>query len=460
MLKFAGPLIARPPEGYEYFIENGHYELHATSAKTYSKSKRVSAIITGTQVNSSKSGIGALLVITTPKRQTAINTADSLVGTTNPFWKDEVRNGQGATTAASGSRLNYRVGYITGMYEQEFKGASQFDYQYRKDEIFGYPGRLSIPTYVTPSLLVTQAVESRVIRQFIQRSDEARSSFESGQDFGEIRQSVGSIIRPLASLRAHVLSYFPQVKKLGQKHKGVALHKALADTYLEWTFGWNPLAKDVADAYAGAILNDHFDSVPISASAHEDFDAVFTNHVDDAFLTPTGSLAIRVNRTKICTYSVRLQGSVRTGAVNGQIPLTQRYQLTPEYFLPTAWDLLPYSFIVDYFTNVGDCVRSFCYRFANVAWANKTIRQIVRETYKYECYPNGLSTDFKKLSSQFGGSNSDTNLTQFTRSKVVPDDLVARLNFHIPTSSKPWENIGALLLSRARPISKLLQSVW
>jgi hypothetical protein len=52
------------------------------------------------------------------------------------------------------------------------------------------------------------------------------------------------------------------------------------------------------------------------------------------------------------------------------------FGFTPSEFVPTAWELLPYSFLVDYFTNIGDILSSSVTSTARLAWSNRTIRSL------------------------------------------------------------------------------------
>lgn len=47
-----------------------------------------------------------------------------------------------------------------------------------------------------------------------------------------------------------------------------------------------------------------------------------------------------------------------------------RMGLTIQEFVPTVWELIPYSFVVDYFTNIGDVV-NYAYS-ANLNWVYKS----------------------------------------------------------------------------------------
>jgi hypothetical protein len=49
------------------------------------------------------------------------------------------------------------------------------------------------------------------------------------------------------------------------------------------------------------------------------------------------------------------------------------FGFTPSEFVPTAWELMPWSFLVDYFTNIGDILTSSVTDTSSVRWVNRSI---------------------------------------------------------------------------------------
>jgi hypothetical protein len=47
---------------------------------------------------------------------------------------------------------------------------------------------------------------------------------------------------------------------------------------------------------------------------------------------------------------------------------------------PTLWELIPYSFLIDYFTNVGDVIRGWSHLGVRLAWCNRTSRKTFTKT--------------------------------------------------------------------------------
>lgn len=376
------------------------------------------------------------------------------VGNYNPSWRDQVKRQIGATTSSNGTSFNVlSTPYISGIVNI----INIHDPRtYRFYSVLGTP-LLSLPSQIsmqnTADNNTKNHAKARAITSFLNKAKSEISSFESGQDIAELHQTIESVIHPLASLKKYVASYFTSLKKVKNKYKSkVSLKKALADTYLEWTFGWNPLAADIADGIVG-LSRFRFSSVPISAHAGETYSSF-----QQSTTTSLSDAAYKYDRRIRSRFTYRLKGVVNP-YYSKQPRVLQELQLLPEDFLPTSWDLLPYSFVSDYFTNIGDIIRAFSFPSAAIRWCNSTDRDVTKTFIQYGGDPNyvqllaGLLTDWSTTQEIFS-TNFDVEYTIFIRNFVTPSSLMPPLVLTIPPlSSKPWENIAALLTGNAKRLS-------
>lgn len=368
---------------------------------------------------------------------------NTFTGQTNPQWKAQIARGENATTPASGVKYDITSPWVTAEAEW-WNGIDGVSSRVDRDEAFGYLPQFW-PTLGSPTQSDIADATNRAIRRFIEKANAVRSSVEAGQDFGEYHQTVRSFVRPCESLRQHVLSYFPLLKKVKARYKGVkALRKALTDTYLEWTFGWNPLVSDIADAYVG-LTNKGFDLTPISSGAKVIYDGLTNRTLNDV---GSGLFYIRGDTRIVSEYSVRMKGMIKSGRINGSLPVLQSLQLTPEFWLPTAWDLLPYSFIADYFTNIGDIIRAACFVTSSLSWGVKTVRNVTNSVTSYSFQPTQFTGVYN---TQFClASNPKSSIVSFQRGAIGESDLIPTFRFSLPVSFKPFENIAALMSSNGK----------
>jgi hypothetical protein len=376
---------------------------------------------------------------------------DSFAGVQNASWRDQVRRGISATTVASGIKFDANRNRLYA--QADFYDLNK-PHNLTKTHVTGDVGFGDFP-FARSDQSTIDSANNRAISKFLDALLDARSSFESGQDLGEYKETLHGLQKPLSSLQDLTLGYLAKLKKVKHRTKGtVNLRKALTSTYLEFTFGWNPLAKDVADAYS-KLRKHRFDIVPISSKATVPYggSSVFFH---DFTLSGAAGLNFWFNATYVGHHSIRYKGAVRTGAnPQGQVPLAQDLQLTPDRWLPTAWDLIPYSWIVDYFTNVGDIINAAAAMTSQITWLQRTDRiKWEQKTGPFGLMPNySTPPDGFRADAYCSGGETTFTYIEFLRQPYNPVALAPSLEFRIPTlGSKPWRNIGALILDRVKPL--------
>lgn len=380
----------------------------------------------------------------------------TFTGDYNPSWRSQVRKSENATTAASGTNVTIQSGFLDfyGLLLDKNNAANQF-----VDQVVGIPSLQGWRTQESPpsASLITD-VTNRCIAKFLDSCDTARSSIEFGQDAGEWKETLHGIISPLKTLRKFILEHLTSVKKLAKVCKNKrALSKLAADSWLEFKFGWFPLAADVGRGYADLTNNrDHFNVAPVYGSAFQPF-VTFDGPVT-GFQTTAGNADCRLRVTG--AYRVRMKGAIKTGAVNGKIPTSQMLQLDLPHFVPTIWDLLPYSWIADYFVNIGEIIRAVSFQEQNLTWGNKTIR--LDYTYEYSWSWRFASPNQFFLVGDVNSTaiNPIGRVVTFQRNNIFHSDLLPEIRVSLPLGSeKPWLNMLALLTSRQDSISSIVRNI-
>jgi len=383
-------------------------------------------------------------------RRFNVDLTDFLNGFKNPYWRYEIGKAQAATPASGRA---YRIIELNPLLATaQYTSTSPPWYDTNRGVISGNAYNVDLGFPIVPPDVVTR-VRNRCIAKFVDKANTAINSVESGQDIGDWRQTIHSALHPMQSLKEHVLGYFSKLKKAKRgRHTKTSLRKALSDTYLEWTFGWNPLAADIADGISAIMTrSSHIsDNTPVEAHDSEIYDGSNGFASDLTY----GPVTLRVLKKQTLRYTERLKGSVNVITQSGPISIQQSLGLLPENWIPTAWDLLPYSFILDYFLNVGDIIKAMCLLDSRVVWCVRTTRDLVTTDYTVvdkgpEFYP---PSSFYMYQSRCSGGNSSWSVCDFTRSIVPPASLVPSLQFSLPTSIKPWENLGALMFAGSLPL--------
>lgn len=383
-------------------------------------------------------------------------------GVKNPFWKDQIRHGQDATTSFSGVRYDGNADWFTSEWRYTYEPNTSYENMStssgRKGSSGGFINYPYYPSAFGADPSATASARNRAIATFLSSCQSARSSFEAGQDLGEYKETLHAIHKPLNSLSQKLSSYANALMKAKGKYKGnvPSLKKVLADTYLEFRFGWDPLAADVATAIADAGRY-RFSTIPVHGSGH-----IVTAADTNSYPVSAGAYVLGGATCKAQTrtsYSCRIRGSIRSGSNgSGQISKQQAWQLLPRNFLPTAWDLLPYSWVVDYFTNVGDIIGALSFVFSDLVYCCQTTRRESTATYsEVAINPNGVTLpanyhwlDHKVTS--FGG-NANFSVTYVDRVKLLAGSLVPSFSFEIPRSPYPFLNLAAVAVTRFKKLS-------
>lgn len=372
-----------------------------------------------------------------------------LDGFRNPRWKQQIRLGQNATTHLSGTQ------YV-------FSGSSYFSAGVNDTLLNTQTGKsivsnltsdgsnlvMWVDENVAPPSNVITRVSNRAKAKFLDRCSQIQSSIEAGQDFGEIKETLHSVLHPMQTLRESILSYLSKLRKLkfSRKIPRHSLPKVLSDTYLEYHFGWAPLVDDVAQ-YIADIGRYRYPFYPVEASASETFqgDSGVANSGFGYFST---SVIPYLRKYK---YGVKYKGMVRSGSsVTGQISFNQSLRLEPKDWLPTAWDLIPYSWVVDYFTNVGEILQALAFVDSSLAWGCQNTRfiascEVNNFGIKYTFSPPAFPYVRTVAEAYCYGGNYKIEKKVITRDPFIGSDLLPAFSVRIPTSKYPYFNMGAIL---------------
>jgi hypothetical protein len=377
-------------------------------------------------------------------------------GQKNPNWKWQIRHGYNATTSfvASGCSDDPSPWVHCHLDGIQMYAPTGVIVQVVSGELSGYPHIHAPPEHASLDSSFASRVENRCTVKFLNRAQDILSSIEAGQDLGEYKETIHSIHKPLSSLKSGMINYLEKLRKLKRSSKNPAsLRKILTDTYLEFHFGWQPLADDVAKLIADAGRY-RFPQYPVSASAGDIYQAD-----EGQFQRTAGSFpgALEWSERTTHEFSVRRKGVIRSNAANGQIGRAQALRLTPENWLPTAWDLLPYSWIADYFVNIGDILQGLSFISSNLIWGSRTARIKTKihssdVYYRPAIFGDGYPYVWVTQNFSSGGGSYDGWRTSLTRSSFSGGDLVPSLEFSIPGSKYPFLNIGAILSQRATSI--------
>jgi hypothetical protein len=359
-----------------------------------------------------------------------------------PNWRGLIAEGKNATTYLSGTEHRVTCDPASCDYKVvPNSGASNY-YRYR---LYGNMMAYYLTTAGTdlsiPSTYLDVA-DNQARSRFYQHLAEVQSAFKGQTFLGELAESLRMIKHPAQALRKGVSEYLDRLKKVGPSKSKRARPKFVRDTWLEYSFGWKPLISDIEDA-TRAFLSSRW-TKPIFQMVRSTGKNGTSPVLSSLNFQSAGAIAglyLYYNLETVKEAEVKYYGIYRSV---GTGPSTFRhFGFSPWEFVPTLWELIPYSFLVDYFTNIGDIVSAWSYRNIGCEWAAKGTK-ITNRTQILNARIDLTSSSyyFAYNSGSPGSSTSEYSLKTRTSSVSIP---LPDFQWEAPgLGSTKWINIAAL----------------
>lgn len=380
---------------------------------------------------------------------------DSFTGVDNPRWRQQVRGMSNATTPMTGTRRKFHPG--TGLSVAQFRDPNG-NRAMNTEITYG----ALLATDITPVSSTTSVPEGNadiVARvKFFNSIRSAQRSFQGGVALGELAETLRMIRNPAQALRKGIDRYHADVKKrlraqtMGRNPRGLSnpsRTRTVQDTWLEYAFGWTPLIKDIEDACKAA-------SEPVTKLQFVYGFGVNPQQVSvgyDNVSHPIGGMSAywRTSDTTKTEHFVFYGGRVFVDnqPIEGKLV---RWGFSSRDILPTVWELIPYSFLVDYFTNIGDVIDAASTCTANLRhyWRIRKWSVIQERSLRANeaFYKQAYGADYvSAVASNDGFFNSFTTVSRDAPSLSIG---LSDLTFRCPgVSSTKWLNIAALAKLRS-----------
>lgn len=367
-----------------------------------------------------------------------------------PGWRDIIRNGDNATTPLEGTAYefenvpcNLRYGVADALNPSSYR---------RTIVISGSLFTLSLPTF-TGSANLPQMADNLALTRFYSRLASQSSSFKGMVFTGELRESLQMIRHPARALRDGLDHYLAALRKGGRKMTRSKRPSFIRRTWLEYAFGWRPLISDIDQAiqqfYQSQWVRPIFTMVTGQAELRE-ADKPTLLQLNGGY-----SHFIRYEHNMDIVSSCRYYGILDSKG-NG-VADAHSYGFAPWEFVPTVYELIPYSFLVDYFTNLGSIVNSWSYRFIGPRWASKGQKSQQR------AFISNARLDYDGLGApgqytEFRSGSPGTSVLSKTTLKRTSGVALELPSFEVKVpgmQSLKWVNMAALSANSRRTSSVL-----
>jgi len=389
------------------------------------------------------SGAGAANPGNIPKAPTSFSAlSDSRSGKSNPNWKRQIASGANATTPFTGvlQTLESQPGIYENFYIVAFPIGNPNNWrQTRKTWSHGI--QLNMPTL--PSISDVAEATSKAQTKFYKDLDRVTTLFQGGVFLGELKETLTMIRNPARSLRRGIDGYLDAAKKRRRGGSTTAKENVLAGLWLEHAFGWAPLLNDLNSART--FLDRKQDQLaqalqPVTGSGTVDKAATInTSNV-------VGSSTATSELQRIDVTFVRYKGAVKSRCSSQRTIDYDAMGLSSRSFVPTIWELVPWSFAIDYFTNIGDVLTAWANQTVGLSWGCETVRRkrylFSRNTRFVPSFSFPVWTNRSTSSGWSGASHKRVDRAPIT---YVP---VPSIQFELPGFGKKWLNLAALAASR------------
>lgn len=388
-----------------------------------------------------------------------------------PGWRRRVALGLNATTqfAASYDTLTYRPGYV--FIGKWCPSTNRFGfYQYDGDIFLSSSVIWAKP--ISPPTTIHDKTDAEALIRAVKDARSKQSHFRGGNFLAELGDTIRGLRNPAKGFRELLDTYRRNARKRVKRAVGRrslpttqqdfrrlerdapdisrAAQRALSDTWLEHNFGWQPLLSDAVDAYKALRRLSLRTPLARFYGRSETLDA--PSYVNTTKIHEVTTLRFSV-RTQI-KYDVTYYGAVK---VECDAPpagrAVEEMGVRARDFLPAVWEAIPYSFLIDYFTNIGDIIEAVSFPRSDLAWMARTFRNHSMRSTEHVAIEETSSPPYPSAN-----SNKTLGFTpafvEWDRKYVFRDaysgSLIPSFRFEIP-GSKNWRkylNIAALARMR------------
>ena len=234
--------------------------------------------------------------------------------------------------------------------------------------------------------------------------------------------------------RKRAVALIKQLQKKGWK----ALPRTASDTWLEWRYGWRLLGFEI-EAVTEAI-NHPLKSLFVEGRAGESH-VVEYESIGDSFPLLHSHLRVNANTTVQHRHDISVRANV-----NGKVKLQSANVLASP--VVTGWELIPYSFVLDWFVNVGDVLTAW----KAFSLADYTFSIGVKRVFDLSGTISGITYyDSAYTSASASGVSSLKGETKIRWSRTKPS-LIPQLNVDLTTPRSI--DIAALLYSTSTSLRR------
>ncbi len=313
---------------------------------------------------------------------------------------------------------------------------------------------------------ISSSAEAKALSKLYDRIRSETEAVNGLLILGELRETIRMLRNPCQALFTGTKKYLDALKSNRiivnrrvrlrsreseaslDRRRRQALVNAMAGSWLEYRFGVLPLLDDVKGVTDAIVRHLTQPSLRkrVRSNAYTDYASNNSTSqiygygwVDQTHLKTTKAGA---------KYIVGLEHS-SVGPTDQAVGLKNLLGFNWRNFVPTVWELIPYSFLIDYFVNVGDILNAACTDTSGFRWGCKVSYQdtVSVSLENYRIKDNGYPAVWWE--SIVGDNLSSRTLRHISvqRARIESIPLPSVVVSLPGETSLQWVNMAALLAS-------------
>jgi len=303
------------------------------------------------------------------------------LGTRLPGWARIISEGGNATTAMTAVSCSLDYSRLKRVHEEwMYQGnPAQFARRECEGDTFIRNNQNSLDFMVAPlnSFIQNASFADNLAKAaFYKKVKLLTTQFQGMIFLGELTETLRMLRNPLVGIRSLAGDFLGTLRKRKRANPKKWLND-VGSAWLEQSFGWNPLLNDIrngVEAYRRIV--EPVQTRKVSAGASKSYD-VTKSHGTGFWPGFEAKYCLGVSFHTVSSwfiesFLVRYKGAVITRVDAPSWQNDDLFGFSPQNFIPAAWELLPWSFLADYFTNIGDILDASIVNTNNLAWVNKT----------------------------------------------------------------------------------------
>lgn len=378
-------------------------------------------------------------------------------GSNIPGWKDRIRRGVSATTELDGRYESVDPNVNDGSARAYWRDPqTNGTFFHRISEVkgcLGVDGAYSSTPAVTEA--DKAAANSQALSRFLSEAHEAQTQIQSLVSLGELGETLRMLRRPFKSLFQLLGDYLGNVdRRTRGRRQARYVDRIVSDTWLETQFGVKPLVSDIQSAARALsqIVNGFEPRAPIRGKA-----VIRRQQALSDSLVTANDIKWTKKRFYESEASVVYHGTMKVGPFANNPRWFEVLGLTWGDFLPTLWELIPYSFLADYFGNFSEIIQSLKYHITDFGFVERSHKY----TRSFTSRVVDLRTEKPASGYELVSFERQTPRDFVFKDKSVyrnayTGSLVPSFSFEIPGLGTRWLNMAALFAS-SRQIQRNLR---